>query len=196
VRLTVYEATRRQLPDALDAHEGWLISGSRSSATDDEPWIHDLTDLTAELIRAERPTVGICFGHQVAARALGGRVERADGWGIGVQEFTMADGVGAAAPTSSFSLLMSHQDQVTELPAEAQPAARSDYCPIGAFTVGDHFLGVQGHPEWVPELARMLGAKRRHRIGPAAVDAAMATIDSPTDDDLVARWAMHGIWSR
>jgi GMP synthase-like glutamine amidotransferase len=194
VAFTIYEATRGELPDDLDAHDGWLISGSRASSTDDEPWIRDVTDVTARLIEAQQPTVGICFGHQVAARALGGTVERATtGWGLGVRHFDVVDDTFAAAgPTPpQISLLMSHQDQVTKLPSDARLLATADYCPVGAFTVGDHFLGVQGHPEWTPDLARMLGARRRDRIGEAIVDAAMQTVDGPTDHLTVAGWAVE-----
>ena len=73
VDLRIYEATLGELPTSIDECEGWITSGSRHSSYEDQPWIHALAELQRELAAARRPQVGICFGHQLLARALGGR---------------------------------------------------------------------------------------------------------------------------
>jgi GMP synthase-like glutamine amidotransferase len=86
------------------------------------------------------------------------------------------------------TLLMSHRDQVTALPSDADVVATSDYCVNGAFRVGDHVFTVQGHPEFTPELSAFLVRKRQEDIGDDGVGAGLASLDQPLDSDRVARW--------
>lgn len=190
VDLVVFEATRGDLPASTGDLDGWITSGSRHSAYEDEPWIHDLRGLIARLADEERPHVGICFGHQLTALALGGRVERADvGWGVGVRAFDVV----APAPwmdpdAATFRILMSHRDQVTGLPADAELVATAGYCPVGAYRVGDHVFCVQGHPEFTPDLSRTLTTRRRADIGEDTADAALASLAQPLDHARVVGW--------
>ena len=190
VELRIYEATRGELPSSLDECEGWITSGSRASSYEDEQWIHDLAELQRALAEARRPQVGICFGHQLLARALGGHVELASvGWGVGGRTFEIS----APAPwmdpaPERFTILMSHRDQVTRLPEGAQLVAGAEYCPVGAYRIEDHVFCVQGHPEFVPELSRILMERRREAIGEHVVAAGLSSLEGPLDQDLVIDW--------
>lgn len=191
VELSMFDLTAGAFPgqEDLDRLDGWMISGSRRSVYEDEPWIRDLEALTRRLVEELRPLVGVCFGHQMVARALGGTVEAASvGWGVGGRRFDVVDRAPWMDDVDAFTLLMSHQDQVTRLPDGAELLATAEYCPVGAYRIGDHVFCVQGHPEWVPELSRILMARRRDRIGAERVDAALATLDEPLDQDRVASW--------
>ena len=84
LELRPFDVVGGELPDGPEVCDGWVCTGSRHSAYDDLPWIADLQAFIREVAAAGRPFVGICFGHQVLAQALGGRVERASGWGAGV----------------------------------------------------------------------------------------------------------------
>lgn len=192
VDLRTYDLTAGEFPDDLDAHRGWVISGSRRSVDElDEPWIRELQDLTRELVVSGRRTFGICFGHQMVAQALGGRVERAQvGWGVGVRSFRVVDPAPSMDDdTADYSMLMSHRDQVVELPDGAELVATSDYCPVAAYRMGDTVLCVQGHPEWTAELSRLLLGRRREAIGADVADAALASLEHPPDSARVIRWA-------
>jgi GMP synthase-like glutamine amidotransferase len=190
--LRVYEVTEGELPDATDECEVWMTSGSRRSAYEDEPWIRRVTDLIARLADERRPHVGICFGHQLTALALGGRVARADvGWGVGPQTFEVVERAPWMDDGDSFTLLMSHRDQVLELPEGATLVATAGYCPVGAYRVGDHVFCVQGHPEFVPGLSAHLMQRRRAAIGDDVVDAGLVALGpgGPTVDQArVAGW--------
>jgi len=189
VELTVYEVTRGQFPERLDAHDGWIVSGSRRSTYEDEPWIHDLEDLVRRIVAERRRLVGICFGHQMTAQALGGLVEPAEvGWGVGVKAFDVVAAPAWMEPVEDFTILMSHRDQVTRLPEGAELIASADYCPVGAYRIDDHVFCVQGHPEFVPELSRILLAKRREVIGPEVADAAVDTLDDRIDSARIVGW--------
>lgn len=171
-----------------DAYDAVLVTGSRHGANDDLPWIDRLAGLLLQLQAAAVPTVGICFGHQLIAHALGGRVERAGvGWGLGVHRATPTD-LGAAALGSArpFDLLVSHQDQVVELPPGAELLATSDHAPIAAFRAGS-LLGFQGHPEFTPAYAAALLHSRVDRIPAQVAARAEPTLSAPTDHATVAR---------
>lgn len=182
VDLRVYEVTRGELPESPEECSGWITSGSRRSCYEDEGWIHDLHDLARELASRRIPHVGICFGHQLIARALGGEVARAEvGWGVGAKTFTVIDPAPWMDPAvTELTVLMSHRDQVRRLPEGATVVATSDYCPVGAYRIGRHVFCVQGHPEFVPELSRILMEKRRRALGPV-VEEGLASLDRPLD---------------
>ena len=73
-----------QFPDSAKDADGWLITGSRHGAYDDLPWIPPLEDLIRDIHARGLPLIGVCFGHQIIAQALGGKVEKfKGGWAIG-----------------------------------------------------------------------------------------------------------------
>ena len=165
-------------PESLADCDGWVISGSPASVYEDLDWIRTGEEIVRAALAAERPLVGICFGHQLVAQALGGRVEKAaTGWGIGAQRYeTVRPLPGIEGATT---LLASHQDQVVEIPTDATVWSTSDYCPVAGMMIGERMLTVQGHPEFTPALVSALYDSRRDRLGDAAVDAAKATLTTP-----------------
>jgi GMP synthase-like glutamine amidotransferase len=192
IALTTFDVDHGQFPADLDAFDGWVISGSANSAYEDLPWIHQTEDLLRELVADEAPMVAVCFGHQLLAQALGGRVAKSDdGWGAGAHTYEL---VGEPAPwmvpaaDGPLRIVASHQDQVVELPDGAVVLARTDHCPIAAYTLGRSVLAIQPHPEFTAEVSRGLIERRRDRIGAATSDAALASLDQPLDRGLVAAW--------
>lgn len=138
----------------------------------------------------ESPYVGICFGHQLLAQALGGKVERSPyGWGVGVRDFNVVSAKPwmEGAP-SNIALIGSHQDQVTELPTSAELLFTSDYCPNGGFAIGERAWTLQVPPEFTPELADHLLAGRVELIGAERVAEARASLTRSLDRHLVAGW--------
>ena len=192
IELTTFDVDHGRFPDDLDRFDGWVISGSANSAYEDLPWIHQTEDLLRRLVAAAVPVVAVCFGHQLLAQALGGRVAKSDdGWGAGVHRYEFlgdAPGWMDPAPTGSVRIIASHQDQVVELPEGAVVLARTDHCPIAAYSLGDSVFAIQPHPEFTAPISRGLVERRRDRIGEAASDAALASLAEPLDQDLVAGW--------
>lgn len=189
-----YDLTAGDWPEDLDACDAFLVTGSRYSAYDREPWIEQASELIRRLSREGRPTVGICFGHQLIAEALGGHVAKAadKGWGIGVHSWQIVNRPDwMQSESSGFSLLVSHQDQVVELPPNSQLLASSGFCPNAAFQVGEYLLGIQGHPEFLSGYSQALMDSRIRQIGPDKVASASATLNQPVDDQLVAEWIVR-----
>jgi GMP synthase-like glutamine amidotransferase len=182
LELRPYDVIGGELPAAPDECDGWVCTGSRHSAYDDLPWIAGLLDFIRAVAASGRPYVGICFGHQALAQALGGRVERSpDGWGAGVRPLALADG-------TSLRLHFMHQDQVVELPPGGEALGSADHCPVAVLAVGDRLLGIQAHPEFTDAYTEALLVDRELRIGVEATADAMATLGGPTDDGAAARW--------
>lgn len=187
-----YAVRQGEFPTSPAAHDAFLITGSRHAAYEDLPWIERLADLVRELDTAQRPLIGICFGHQLIARALGGEVRKAaQGWGVGVHS---ADIV-AQAPWMSdsaerFDLVVSHQDQVTALPERAERLAGSAFCPVAMYRVEQHVFALQAHPEFSREYSRELMELRRALIGEERIEAGLASLGRAPDSTAVARWML------
>lgn len=149
----VYRAMDRQLPDDISEDKLYLITGCNLSAYDDVEWIKELLLWIGNADKARAKLVGICFGHQAIAQALGGKVERASrGWGIGIRESSVVDGEAQKFfPGYKMRLLYNHHDQVVSLPEGAKLVAESEFCPVESFRIGNHILTFQGHPEYTPE---------------------------------------------
>ena len=191
----VFDLTAAAVPDPADC-DAWVTTGSRHSVYDDVEWIHRFAALVREIHRQRRPFVGVCFGHQMMAHALGGRVAKSDrGWGVGVHEFAMAAHEGWMIPRlETVSVLMSCQDQVENHPAEARVLAGNAFCPVGMFRCGS-LLGIQGHPEFPAEYAEALLNSRRERIGGNCVDAALNSLAKPTHSAELAQWVQRWLAS-
>lgn len=195
VALTTIDVAADPLPEDLGAFDGWLVSGSANSAYEPLPWIAGLEGFLRRLIDEEAPLVAVCFGHQVLAQALGATVAKSpDGWGVGAHDYQL---VGEPRPwmdppaAGSVRLIASHQDQVQELPQGAELVARTDHCPIAAYTIGSTALAIQPHPEFTAAVSRGLVERRWDLIGAERSEAAIESLAAPLDRDLVARWMVQ-----
>lgn len=193
LRTVAYRVYADEYPGAIDDNDAYVISGSRFSVNDPDPWIQKLEAYVRELYAARKPTVGICFGHQMMARALGGVTEKApQGWGIGKHlTEVIAQPAWMQPPMSSYGVFMSHQDQVTTLPPQAVRLAANAHCPNSMFVIDDFFLGIQGHPEFTGEYAHDLAAGRAQIYGEDTLARALPTYREPVDSALVARWMLE-----
>jgi GMP synthase-like glutamine amidotransferase len=190
LELVPYDVVGGELPAAPGACDAWLCTGSPDSVYDDRPWIRSAAGFVRRVHASGVPFVGVCFGHQLVAHALGGRVARAaSGWGAGVHRLAIARREPwMDPPARSLALHFMHQDQVVALPPGGVVVARAEHCPVAALRVGPSMVGIQAHPEFTPAYTRALLDERVARIGDAAVAAARAGLARPTDEATVARW--------
>lgn len=180
-------------PSEPTSCDGWIVTGSRWSVYDTEPWIAELLDVIRSTADAGRPLVGICFGHQAIAEALGGEVTRADsGWGVGVHTSRVhRRRPWMDPPAERVRLIYSHQDQIRRVPDGGDVLADNPHCPIAMFDVGDLLLGIQGHPEFTrPYLDALMGT-RTDRIPADTLAAAQASLEEDTDEDVVIAWIVR-----
>lgn len=193
IQVRAYDARKGEYPAQLGECDGYVISGSRHSAYDKLPWIAPLKRFVRRAYKARAPIVGVCFGHQIAAAALGGKVMKwPGGWGIGLQQWRMTRAEPWLKPTvKNLRLLASHQDQVVRLPRGARRLAQSDFCPNAMFAVGRRILGVQGHPEFSREFcAAIITLRRKNVLTPAERKRALASLSQSDHGKTFARWAL------
>ncbi|MFL6766137.1 MAG: glutamine amidotransferase-related protein [Sphingomicrobium sp.] len=180
-----YDVASGELPDPA-AHDAYLITGSPAGVYDPLPWIEPLK----EFIRAAKQSrmVGICFGHQAMAEALGGTVEKSDkGWGSGLHRYEIVRREPWMDAASEIGVPASHQDQVVVQPPNTEIIVASAFAPFAGLAWTDHqAISFQFHPEFSPDFAKAL-IEQRFDIVPDP-DAAIASLDAPNDNARVGAW--------
>ena len=179
-RFTTWDVVDGAFPPDAHAAEGWLVTGSKHGVYEDHPWIAPLEDLIRAAHAASVPVVGICFGHQIVAQALGGRVEKfSGGWTVGRQVYDWQG--------DSLALNAWHQDQVVTPPPGAETLASSPGCAHAALLYGDRAFTVQPHPEFGSEVIDTLIETRGGGAVPEPLlEAARSALDAPTANAALA----------
>ena len=199
VEYVTYNVCLDDFPSSPDVCDGWLITGSYHSAYERLPWMLKLEEFIRNALSSDVPMVGICFGHQIMAQAMGGVVAReANGkWGLAVHDYSLILNEGSRpswmeGAASHFALQASHQDQVVVLPETAERIGGNDFCPNGLLLYGNTGLSMQLHPELSADFITTLISKRRgESMDDVDADDAASRVNDPVDDQLVARWIVN-----
>ena len=184
-----YKVSGGEFPDdeELEYYDGFVITGSCSDAHSNDVWIVKLINLLKKLDSMKKKVLGICFGHQILCRALGGKTGRAvSGWDMGIRSVNLA-------PSKLFSALKlpsrlpineCHRDEVWELPPYAEVMAWSDKTRVEMFRYGDHIMGIQGHPEYTKDVLLNIADRLLHRnlIQESQVEAAKTSVEQREPD--------------
>lgn len=184
---TAFEVHKGIEPSDVHEFDGYLLTGSRRGVYDDDPWIGRLIELIRRIHSARIKTVGICFGHQAIAQALGGRVVNwTSGWGVGVHTYDMSWSTrnGGEMCSGKVALPCCHQDQVVELPPGAKRILTSDFCRNAGFTIDDHILAMQPHPEFSVRYLECILRVIEDRVGERSAQA-FESLKSDTDNERV-----------
>lgn len=189
-----YDVALGEFPETVDTCDGYVITGSPNGVYDADPWIADLMQFIRDCYAAEKKLVGICFGHQVLAHALGGRTEKSEkGWGLGLKPFdVVAQKPWMTEPAGRFDLYFVHQDQVQQLPAEAELLGGNGFCPNAMFVMGAQVLGVQGHPEFTKPIMEDILAGKVGNVAEDQVKTAVSSVQNGTpDNNTFAHWIVN-----
>ncbi len=180
-----FDVQAGQLPNGGD-HDACLITGSPAGVYEDLPWIPGLLDFVRTA--RDRKMVGICFGHQAMAEALGGKVEKSDkGWGAGLHHYDVDHIERWMESAGRIAAPASHQDQVVSQPPQTSVTVSSDFTPYAGLAWTDRpAISFQFHPEFDPAFAKALIAERYDQVPDP--DAAMTSLDAPNDNKRIADW--------
>lgn len=185
-----YDVAAGEWPERPEDHPAYVITGSPAGVYDPLPWIAALQGFI-RVAHGRARLVGLCFGHQVMAVALGGQVVKSEkGWGLGLHDYDvvartpwMEDDVRRVAVAAS------HQDQVIAPPDGATVFASSAFTPFaGLAYAGGHAISVQFHPEFAHDFAASLVERQRPLLAPGAADRALASLQAAGDAPRVAGW--------
>jgi len=181
-----------EYPIDIDDFDFFITSGSKASAYDDEKWIKQLILFVQRLDQAKKKLIGICFGHQIIALARGGKVKKSDnGWGVGMSHNQVIKQPSwMQQKPQDLKILVSHQDQVTQIKGNHEIIAGSDFCPHFIVQWDQHFLSIQGHPEWQNSYSEDLIHARSNIIPAEKVEVGLQSLADKSDNSLFTEWVL------
>jgi len=189
-----YRVSEGDFPESLDVCDAYLITGSPQGVYDSQPWIADLERFIQDSYQAGKKLVGICFGHQILAHALGGHAEKSEkGWELGLHSFEInTHKAWMTDKPDQCSLYFVHQDQVMHLPPEAELLGANDFCPNLLYTIDNKALGIQGHPEFTTEIMREILEGKEEKVDAEVHQNAVNSLDrGAPDNKLLAQWIVN-----
>ena len=173
----IYAVVNGAFPGSFNEADGWLVTGSQYAAYQTVKWIDRLKQFVRETYEREMPLVGICFGHQVVASALGGIVERSkEGWTAGPVRYERPS-AGRAQ-----NVLAWHQDEVTIRPPPAQVVGSSAGCRFAMLKYGRSMLTYQCHPELTSSFVQDLLTVHPGELSDAMVSNVMGARDDQLEN--------------
>lgn len=155
---TVSPVAGDSLP-GVDTLRAVIVTGSHAMVTDGAPWSERSAAWIRKIVDAGIPVLGVCYGHQLLAHALGGVVgDNPRGKEIGTVDIRLSpqgrqDPLFAGLP-ATFAAHACHTQSVLTLPPGSILLASSTMDPHHAFAVGRHAWGVQFHPEFSPSILK------------------------------------------
>lgn len=184
-----YQVQQGELPLLIDECDAYIITGSKAGVYENHDWIEPLSNWVREADAAQAKVLGVCFGHQLIAQALGGHVEMSDkGWGVGVRSLLTTSDSPFSQPLPKYlDLIYSHKDQVITLPPTARNFLSDDFCPHAGFTIGQHIVSFQGHPEFDAIYSERLLKRRAEMIGEATYSKGINSLRQSTDSNFIGR---------
>jgi len=182
----VYES---HFPNTITQCDAWLISGSKFGVYENHPWIPTLEEFIRDCHANNLPLIGVCFGHQIIAQALGGTVEKfREGWGVGWAPFFFLD--------QTIYLNSWHQDQVVIVPEGAHVLGHNSFCENAFISYGENTFSLQAHPEFDHDFIRHLIKYRGSEVPQKRVQGAKESLEKKLSNDLMRDFFGYHIKSR
>ncbi|WP_018403172.1 glutamine amidotransferase [Marinobacter gelidimuriae] len=197
LELSVVNVVAGESPGEPSDWDGIVITGSPAMVSNRDPWSEQTAQWLAAAVTAKVPLLGVCYGHQLLAHALGGTVDyHPEGRESGTHTVTLTESAASDAlfgtMPSQFSAQLTHKQSVLSLPPQAVLLGTSDFEPHQAFRIGECAWGVQFHPEFTDEVMRVYLAVQALDIESEGSDAAAllaAVKPAPEASSLLQRFS-------
>lgn len=189
-----YEAAQGQFPVSPTECDAWVITGSPRGVYDANPWIAELMQFVRDSYAAGTKLVGVCFGHQLIAHALGGKAEKSDlGRNFGLRKVKVDQHKAwMDAEIEHYSLYFAHQDQVTQLPPKAEILASTETAPIALYSIEQQVFCTQGHPEFSAEIMHCILELLKGSMDDQEIAKTRHSIESQQPDNpLIGQWIVN-----
>jgi len=178
---------KQEFPQDLNQFDLYMLTGSRASAYDDAVWIHKAKDFVRLLDRQRAKVLGICFGHQLIAESLNGKVAKnPNGWEVGWANFAFTPYAQKALqvlnPNQTVDLYYTHQDAVIQIPPGFESLGGNAATEIQGMAKGNHIITLQGHPEFPREVLATLISRREDRWSEEFVKDARESLEKPPNE--------------
>ena len=187
-----YRVATNIFPKDIEECEGYIITGSPASCYEDLGWIKNLIEFIKKLHAQKKKMLGICFGHQIIAHALGGEVKKSEkGWGLGIREFDIVKNSKWMTPeleSDKCSLIFFHQDQVITLPPNGTQIGTDSFCENQIYSIEEHIFCIQGHPEFTAEYAEMRTTQLIGKITQEFCLERVSSLKDHADSFLFGKW--------
>ena len=172
-------------PADIHSADVWVVTGSRHGVHEDHDWIRPLEEFLRAAYAAHKKIIGICFGHQILAQALGRKVTKhTAGPAIGLNEYQL---FGSDGEKTNIALHAWHHDQVQIPPAGAEVLMTSQFCQYAGFSCGERAISFQPHPEFSKSYMRDLIHHYEHKGLPHSLAGdALQSLKRNTSDDIIA----------
>ena len=185
----VFDVTEGVFAEEPTGFDGVILTGSPAFVDEGHRWIPRLLEHVRQMAAAKTPLIGLCFGHQAIAAALGGRVERRAGWIFGAASFAVHAHRGwMRPPAETLRLYAANRAQVAALPPGFDLLGGSETCPIALTALGDHVFSTQFHPEMEAGFIAALLAEHAGALGPEVARAARDSLRRPAEGETFGRW--------
>ncbi len=187
----IYMTIGGEVPSDIDEQDAYMITGSPLSVLDDHAFMPDLLEFIKKCDAAKKPLLGVCFGHQAIALALGGKVERAkNGWNVGIENTVYQQIKPWMEPQKTeVPMYVFHEDQVTDLPPDCELLGSNNRCRISSFSKGEHIFTTQSHPEFSDPFMRCVLDFTRDKLPLEDVDKIYSSLDQHQEGALFAQWS-------
>lgn len=201
-RVQVVDVVAGETLPAPQEIAGAIITGSAAMVTERAAWSERTAGWIRDAMDVELPLFGVCYGHQLMAHALGGRVDYLPGGReIGTHAIELCDGAASDPLTQSlpptFRAHTTHEQAVIDAPDTATVLARSGRDPHQALRYGPHAVSVQFHPEFSADIMRAYVTRKRadmHREGTDATETFNAVAATPIARRLLRQFSRRHRW--